>query len=63
MRHEVVKDGPRSLMQFFAARAISPGEELTINYSSDGDASSPDNRWFEERGMKMLPPSKLPGAR
>jgi hypothetical protein len=43
------------LMQFVAARDISNGEELTINYSGEkGAYSSEGNRWFEENNIPFL---------
>lgn len=42
-------------IEYFAARDIEPGEELTINYSSDhGEPTSSDNSWFVERGIDYV---------
>jgi len=56
LRHKAVWDSPYPFLLFVADRVISEGEELTVNYSSDhGAAESVNNRWFDERGIKMLP--------
>lgn len=42
-------------IEYFAARDIEAGEELTINYSSEhGEATSKDNTWFVERGIEYI---------
>lgn len=51
-------DADVSAMMFVAARAISAGDELTINYNRPlGDLkslTSPGQRWFEARGRTAL---------
>lgn len=55
MRYEAIADNPRPLIRFIAAKPISRGEELTINYSGDGgDPTSVSNTWFEKRRITML---------
>lgn len=39
---------------FYAARDIAQGEELTINYNSDGQSEWPDNNWFKARNIKPI---------
>jgi hypothetical protein len=42
-------------IEYHAARDIAPGEELTINYSSDDGSPTCDrNTWFEERDIPYL---------
>ena len=42
-------------LRFIADRDIAAGEELTINYSADGGATtSPHDSWFERRNIKPL---------
>ncbi len=56
VRYESRLDG--SAMVFVAARAISAGEELTINYERDPDDGhavvSWSSRWFEPRGIDPI---------
>lgn len=55
MRYEAIQGNPRPLIRFIADKLISRGDELTINYSGDGGAStSPGNAWFEEKAINML---------
>lgn len=55
LRFEAV-DGPRSLIRLTAARVISAGEELTVNYCSDGGGpESASDWWFDKKGIKRLP--------
>jgi hypothetical protein len=54
MRFEA--DAPNELLRFIAVRTIAASEELTVNYSGlGGVAESPDDVWFEQRGMKPAP--------
>lgn len=42
-------------IEYHAARDIAPGEELTINYSSEhGEPTCDDNSWFRERGIHYV---------
>jgi hypothetical protein len=53
MRYEV--DRATLLIRFIAVRDISPGEELTINYSGEGGAAAAnDDWWFEEKNIKPV---------
>lgn len=54
MRYEAVPEA-RSFIQFIAARSISIGEELTVNYSgAKGAAESTNDWWFDRRGIKRI---------
>lgn len=53
LRYET--DAERLVMRFIAVRDVGEGEELTINYNSDGGApESDEDWWFEEKGIKMV---------
>lgn len=53
MRYEVDKEA--LLLLFIAAKDISPGEELTINYSGEsGAAMAEDDWWFGEKKIKPM---------
>jgi SET domain-containing protein len=53
LRYET--DAEALVMRFVAARDISEGEELTINYNADGGApASDDEWWFEEKGIELV---------
>jgi hypothetical protein len=50
-----VANDASNVLVFIAARDISAGEELTINYSADGGGiASADDRWFTKRGISPL---------
>jgi len=52
LRYEAVPEA-RTFIQFIAARLISTGEELTVNYSGPkGAAESADDWWFDRRAIK-----------
>ncbi|HWH74828.1 MAG TPA: SET domain-containing protein-lysine N-methyltransferase [Methylibium sp.] len=54
MRFEA--DVKAQAIRFIAARDITSGEELTVNYSAqDGGPISADNWWFDRKQLKMLP--------
>lgn len=53
MRYET--DADALVLRLIAVRDIEPDEELTINYNADGGAHvSPDEWWFEEKGIELL---------
>jgi SET domain-containing protein len=52
MRYE--QDYQNREIRFYAARDIREGEELTINYNSNGEPEWPDNNWFDHRNIKPL---------
>jgi SET domain-containing protein len=53
LRYE--RDAHALVMRFIAVRDVEAGEELTINYNSDGGAPvSDDDWWFEEKGIKLV---------
>lgn len=53
LRFEV--NAEEKLLRFVAVRAIQAGEELTINYSSKGGGATSDgDKWFEDRGIRIL---------
>jgi hypothetical protein len=42
-------------IEYHAVRDIEPGEELTINYSSEhGEPTAAENSWFTERGIHFI---------
>jgi uncharacterized protein len=50
MRYEA--DPARRTLRFVAVRAISKGEELTVNYNARGGGhESDDDTWFERMGV------------
>ncbi len=50
-----VTDVEALVIRFIAVRDIAPGEELTINYNSDGgEPVSEEDWWFEEKGIKLV---------
>ncbi|MEO8523479.1 MAG: SET domain-containing protein-lysine N-methyltransferase [Caldimonas sp.] len=50
MRYE--GDAVAKVLRFVAIRPIAVGEELTVNYSSEGGGhQSPDNDWFTRMGV------------
>jgi hypothetical protein len=60
MRYEAIVDEPMSLLRFIAVRAVSTGEELTINYDGRGGVSpSGNNHWFERLGIRPLEGGKV----
>lgn len=53
MRFEVSVE--EQMLRFVAVRAIQAGEELTINYSSNGGGpTSEGDSWFDETGIPVL---------
>lgn len=48
-------DRDQKVLRFIAARHISLGEELTINYnSSSGEPEWPDDNWFDRMDIKPI---------
>jgi hypothetical protein len=48
-------DKPALLIRFITVRHINVGEELTVNYNSDGGAATADsNWWFAEKKIKPI---------
>lgn len=41
-------------IRFYAYHDIREGEELTINYNSEGEPTWPDNNWFDHRNIKPI---------
>lgn len=50
-----VLDRPALVIRFFADRDITPGEELTINYSSsNGETTTENDWWFEQKNIELV---------
>lgn len=43
-----------NVIRFYAARRIAKGEELTINYNSDGETEWADNNYFDYHQIKQI---------
>jgi len=52
MRYEPDETG--KFLRFITVRNVTPGEELTINYSGDGGPEWKDNDWFDTKGIKPI---------
>jgi SET domain-containing protein len=53
LRYET--DREALVIRLIAVRDIHPDEELTINYNADGGAATSDDEWwFEEKGIKLV---------
>jgi hypothetical protein len=47
-------DFDNDTIEYIAERDIAEGEELTINYNSDGAAEWPDDGWFIKNRIKRI---------
>jgi SET domain-containing protein len=47
-------DVENQTLNYFAARDIVDGEELSVNYNSGGQPEYEKNTWFDNKGIDLI---------